>query len=133
MCGNRGIKKGLSDIIKPDVLDKFNLEGTHNKMRLLQFPKFMSVLFCKSFIVSVNNLHLRAPLFSIIGGTYNEGNSDKSFKIDLRDALKLAKNRHCKDKLKNLNKSADKENACDGKVHTTDPEEDFFLKNIIEC
>lgn len=101
-------------------------------MRLVQFTKFMSVLFCKSFTVSVNNLHLQAPVFGIIGGTYNEGNSDKSFKIDLRDALKLAKNRHCKDKLKNLNKSADKANSGDGKFPTTDPEDDF-LKNIIEC
>ncbi|XP_037809060.1 uncharacterized protein LOC119601895 [Lucilia sericata] len=98
ICGQRGIKKGLRDIIKPEVLDLYNLDGTHNKLRLLNFRKFMHVLFA---------------------GTYCEGNTDKTFKSDIRDALKIAKNRYCKEKKKS---AASKEN-------TTSTEDDFFEKH----
>ncbi|KNC22078.1 hypothetical protein FF38_03378 [Lucilia cuprina] len=78
ICGQRGIKKGLRDIIKPEVLDLYNLDGTHNKLRLLNFPKLC--------------------MFYLVAGTYCEGNTDKTFKSDIRDALKIAKNRYCKEK-----------------------------------
>ncbi|XP_065363786.1 uncharacterized protein LOC135957054 isoform X2 [Calliphora vicina] len=77
IAGKRGLKKGLTDILSHKLLVDFNVEGSHNKQRLLNYPKFVNILF---------------------QGTYDENSSEKSFKNTLRDALKLAKNRFFKEK-----------------------------------
>ncbi|KAI8124741.1 hypothetical protein CVS40_4891 [Lucilia cuprina] len=52
ICGQCGIKKGLREIIKPEVLDLYNLDGIHNKLGLLNFPKFMHI-----FLIIVFNTY----------------------------------------------------------------------------
>ncbi|KAI8124860.1 hypothetical protein CVS40_4869 [Lucilia cuprina] len=77
ITGNRGLKKGLSDIVSPKVLVDFNVDGSHNKERFLNYPRLVNVLF---------------------HGTFDENLTEKSFKTHLRDAIKLAKNRFFKEK-----------------------------------
>ncbi|KNC23128.1 hypothetical protein FF38_01759 [Lucilia cuprina] len=45
IAGKRGLKKGLTDILSPILLVDFNVEGSHNKQRLLNYPKFINILF----------------------------------------------------------------------------------------
>ncbi|KNC25534.1 hypothetical protein FF38_12954 [Lucilia cuprina] len=84
IAGQRGLKKGLSDIMTPKLLVEFNVDGSHNKQRLLNYTKFVNVLF---------------------HGTYDENCTEKSFKCHLRDALKLVKNRYFKEKCISKDKS----------------------------
>ncbi|KAM7362686.1 uncharacterized protein ACRADG_013265 [Cochliomyia hominivorax] len=77
IAGYRGLKKGLADIMTPRLLVDFNVDGSHNKQCLLNYTKFINVLF---------------------HGTYDENSTEKSFKCHLRDAIKLVKNRYFKEK-----------------------------------
>ncbi|XP_073845932.1 uncharacterized protein isoform X3 [Musca autumnalis] len=107
ICGSRGIRKSVADLVVPEVLNKFNIDGTHNKMRLLNFPKLMAIFFA---------------------GSYVDGNTNKSFKEQLRHGLKLAKNKISKDKIKSkktdneAEAETEKENDCGVKDHA----DDFF-------
>lgn len=47
IVGKRGLKKRLKDVVVPEVLVNFNLDGHHNKMRLLKYSKFLNILFRK--------------------------------------------------------------------------------------
>ncbi|XP_075154935.1 uncharacterized protein LOC142228400 [Haematobia irritans] len=86
IVGKRGVKKGLADLIAPEVLVHFNVEGIHNKMRLLNYEKFINVL-CM--------------------GTYDMNEfSQKTFKEELKYAVKLVKNRFFKEKVKTRESSA---------------------------
>ncbi|XP_046808486.1 uncharacterized protein LOC124420169 isoform X1 [Lucilia cuprina] len=60
ITGNRGLMKGLSDIISPKLLVDFNVDGSHNKERFLNFPRLVNVLF---------------------HGTYDENFTERSNKI----------------------------------------------------
>ncbi|XP_037806700.1 uncharacterized protein LOC119600513 [Lucilia sericata] len=101
IAGQRGLKKGLSDIMTPKLLVEFNVDGSHNKQRLLNYTKFVNVLF---------------------HGTYDENCTEKSFKCHLRDALKLVKNRYFKEKCvsKDKNDNVAKEIAASKLVDTQD-------------
>ncbi|XP_065363357.1 uncharacterized protein LOC135956715 [Calliphora vicina] len=101
IAGQRGLKKGLSDIMTPKLLVEFNVDGSHNKQRLLNYTKFVNVLF---------------------HGTYDENCTEKSFKCHLRDALKLVKNRYFKEKCisKDKNENIAKESSASKNGDTQD-------------
>lgn len=101
ICGQRGIKKGLCEVITPEVLNDFNLDGTHNIFYYHYLYKIYAyivwwVFLCTCLFLLFIDYSL---FFFITAGTYCEGNTDKSFKADIRDGLKLAKNRNCKEKV----------------------------------
>ncbi|XP_073833969.1 uncharacterized protein isoform X1 [Musca autumnalis] len=104
ICGNKGIRKTISEFIEPELLCQFNLDGSHNKLRLLNFPKIMGILFA---------------------GTYVEGCTDKTFKEEIRVGMRLAKNRYCKEKMKSKKLSCDKKST-DESTAVLDVADDVF-------
>lgn len=54
-------------MITPEVLNDFNLDVTHNKKRLLNYPKFMHILFGWYFFVHIYFYYLLIiPYFSLL-------------------------------------------------------------------
>ncbi|XP_073830854.1 uncharacterized protein [Musca autumnalis] len=104
ICGNKGIRKTISEFIEPELLCQFNLGGSHNKLRLLNFPKIMGIPFA---------------------GTYVEGCADKTFKEEIRVGRRLAKNRYCKEKMKSKKLSCDKKST-DESTTVLDVADDVF-------
>lgn len=82
----------------PRLLVDFNVDGSHNKQRLLNYTKFINVLFRKQIFNITLIITLNKLLYFPLDGTYDENCTEKSFKCHLRDAIKLVKNRYFKEK-----------------------------------
>ncbi|KAI8128655.1 hypothetical protein FF38_12074 [Lucilia cuprina] len=76
----QGIVKNIDAVLSTDCIVSCNVDGHHYKRRLLNYTKFMDLLF---------------------QAAYYDGYSQKVFLDDVRRGLKMAKNRHNKNVFRN--------------------------------
>ncbi|XP_054727488.1 uncharacterized protein LOC129237093 [Anastrepha obliqua] len=99
-----GLKQRLVYVLSEDIILNYNLEGTHGKKRMLQYPKLLSVLY---------------------SATDRPGWSYKLFLDDLRRGFQFGKKKHFRQKCRTNKLSKPSRNPLSSGQEDDDDDSDY--------